>query len=375
MSDDKNLEDIHNAEQIQESEELVDETQVESNEEVLEEKAKDEGVEIEVDGDEDEDEEEMEESSDEESDEEEPAPKMEMPKTKAGIVNAAYDMLKKAKKEDAQKIFAGMMKFAEGVEVVEGEEVVAEAVEANVSHIDYQEDLDVIVAEEATLSEGFREKAGIIFESALKSKVGAEVERLENEYAQNLEEEVSSLKSDLVEKVDAYLSYVVEGWMKENEVAVETGLRAEIAEDFMASLQSVFKEHYIEIPEGKVDMFDELADQVAELEEQLNKTTEDNIAIHESLQSYVRKDIVRSQSSELATTEAEKLASLVEDLDFTDASSFEMKVKTIKESYFAKDSVETVSEESDLIGSDHAPLESHSDSMARYMQAIAKSNK
>lgn len=373
MSEDINVEDIHDAEQIQESEELVDETQVESNEEILDEaKAKTESededeAEVEVDGEEEDD--------DEDEEVEESAPKMEMPKTKAGIVNAAYDMLKKAKKEDAQKIFAGMMKFAEGVEVVEGEEVVAEAAEADVSHIDYQEDLDVIVAEEATLSEGFRDKAGLIFEAALKTKVGAEVERLEEEYAQSLEEEVSSLKSDLVEKVDSYLSYVVEGWMKENQIAIETGLRAEIAEEFMSSLQGVFKEHYIEVPEGKVDMFDELAEQVAELEEQLNKTTEENIALHESTQAFARNEIVRNQSSDLASTEAEKLASLVEDLDFTDAESFEMKVKTIKESYFSKESVESISEESELIGSEHVSDAAYSDSMARYMQAIAKSNK
>ena len=376
MSEDINVEDIHDAEQIQESEELVDETQVESNEEILDEaKAKTESededeAEVEVDGEEDEDD-----DDDDDDEVEESAPKMEMPKTKAGIVNAAYDMLKKAKKEDAQKIFASMMKFAEGVEVVEGEEVVAEAAEADVSHIDYQEDLDVIVAEEATLSEGFRDKAGLIFEAALKTKVGAEVERLEEEYAQNLEEEVSSLKSDLVEKVDSYLSYVVEGWMKENQIAIETGLRAEIAEEFMSSLQGVFKEHYIEVPEGKVDMFDELAEQVAELEEQLNKTTEENIALHESTQAFARNEIVRNQSSDLASTEAEKLASLVEDLDFTDAESFEMKVKTIKESYFSKESVESISEESELIGSEHVSDAAYSDSMTRYMQAIAKSNK
>ena len=363
MSEDITVEDIHNAEQIQESEELVDETQVESNEEILDEaKAKTESedeVEVEVDGDEDEGDDEVEES----------AP--EMPKTKAGIVNAAYDMLKKAKKEQAQKIYASMIKVAEGVEVEE--EVVAESA-TDVSHIDYTEDLDVMVAEEATLSEGFREKAGLIFEAALKSKVGAEIERLEGEYAESLEEEVSSLKSDLVEKVDAYLSYVVEGWMEENKLAVETGLRAEIAEEFMASLQGVFKEHYIEVPEGKVDMFDELAEQVSELEEQLNKTTEDNIALNESVQAFARNEIVRNQSSDLAATEAEKLASLVEDLDFTDVESFEMKVKTIKESYFAKESVESISEEAELIGSEHAPEASINDSMTRYMQAIAKSN-
>jgi len=362
------VEDIHDAEQIQESEELVDETQVESNEEeVLEAKKAEEGVKVESEDESDEDEDEDEDEGEEE------APQMEMPKTKAGIVTAAYDMLKKAKKEDAQKIYANMLKVAEGVEIVDGEEVVAEAVEADVSHIDYQEDLDVMVAEEATLSDGFREKAAVIFESALKTKVGAEIERLESEYAQNLEEEVSSVKSDLVEKVDSYLSYVVEGWMKDNEVAIENGLRTEIAENFMASLQSVFKEHYIEVPEAKVDMFDELAGQVAELEEQLNKSTEENIQMHEGLQNFVRQDIVRKYSSQLVTTEAEKLSSLVEDLDFTDAESFEMKVKTIKESYFAKESSESISEDAELIGSEQAPDGVVPDSMARYMQAIAKS--
>ena len=381
MSEDIKVEDNHDVEQIQETETLVDETQVESNEEVVdveEAKAKptsedEDEAEVEVDGDEEEEEDE----DDKES--EESAPKMEMPKTKAGIVSAAYDMLKKSKKEDAQKIFASMLKVVEGVEVVDGEEVVAEETvdktDADVAHIDYQEDLDAMVAEEATLSDGFRDKAGIIFEAALKAKVGTEIDRLEVEYAQNLEEEVTSLKSDLVEKVDSYLSYVVEGWMKDNELAVETGLRSEIAEEFMTSLQGVFKEHYIEIPEGKVDMFDELSEQVTELEEQLNKTTEENIALHEKTQAFARTEIVRNQSSDLASTEAEKLASLVEDLDFTDAESFEMKVKTIKESYFAKESVETVSEVTELIGSEHSNDEAQSDSMTRYMQAIAKSNK
>jgi hypothetical protein len=285
MSEDIKVEDNHDVEQIQETETLVDETQVESNEEIVdveEAKAKptsedEDKAEVEVDGDEDEEDDEEDDKSESE------APVVEMPKTKAGIVSAAYDMLKKSKKEDAQKIFASMLKVVEGVEVVDGEEVVAEAAvkaEADVAHIDYQEDLDAMVAEEATLSDGFRDKAGIIFEAALKTKVSEEVDRLEVEYAQNLEEEVTSLKSDLVEKVDAYLSYVVEGWMKDNELAVETGLRSEIAEEFMTSLQGVFKEHYIEIPESKVDMFDELSGQVTELEEQLNKTTEENIALH-----------------------------------------------------------------------------------------------
>ena len=137
---------------------------------------------------------------------------------------------------------------------------------AKVESIDFDEDLDAIIKEEATLSDDFRGKAGAIFEAVLTSKLSQEVERLESEYAQNLEEEVTSVQNDLVEKVNGYLDYVVENWMKENEVAVTNGLRTEIAEDFMTSLQGVFKEHYIEVPEGKVDLVDELNEQVTELE-------------------------------------------------------------------------------------------------------------
>jgi hypothetical protein len=245
----------------------------------------------------------------------------------------------------------------------------AEAVE-----FDYSEDLDALVSDEATLSEGFRAKAEAIFEATLKSKLSAEIDRLEGEYAQNLEEEVGELKTTMVEKVDNYLNYVVESWMKENEVAVQTGLRTEIAESFMDSLQTVFKEHYIEVPEGKADMIDDFADQVAELEESLNKTTEENIKLHETAQSFEKAAIIREASSGLADTDAEKLASLVEDIDFEDKDTFEMKVKTVKESYFKDDSVESVSEVDAVIGNDTVPADI-TDTMSRYTQAISNFNK
>jgi hypothetical protein len=358
MSKDTNvevLEDISNEELVQE--ELVDDAQV-IDEDVLEEgkhKAEEEGVEIEIDGDEDEDEEE----------EETPAPKMEMPKTKAGVIQAAVEMLKKAKKEDAQSMFAKMTKVEEST-VEEGD--------VQISHIDYSEDLDILVNEEATLSEGFRLKASTIFEAALKSKVSAEIDRLEAEYSQNLEEEVTEFQSSLVEKVDSYLNYVVENWMKDNEVAVVSGLKTEIAEGFITSLQAVFKEHYIEVPEGKTDLIEELADQVAELEESLNKSTEDNIRLHEANQAHAKKEIIRNASSGLSESEAEKLQSFVEDIDFDNAETFEMKVKVIKESYFSQKN-EPVDEANSLIGEDTAPAVALSEVMARYTQAITNNLK
>lgn len=369
-------EDIDNAEEL--SEELVDETQVDSlDEETLEEKAavkkEDDDVESDEDEDEDEDEVEVDEGAEDGvdgGDGQNLGKDVEIPKTKAGIVNAAYSMMKKAKKDEAVKLYQGMMKAAQMKEDVDAEEEAVVTETADVSHIDYQEDLDVLVAEEATLSDGFRGKAGAIFEAALSSKVGSEIDRLESEYAQNLEEEVSSVKSDLVEKVDAYLNYVVEGWMESNEVAVEAGLRTEIAESFMTSLQSVFKEHYISVPEGKEDLVDELSEQVAELEEQLNKTTDENVALFQSVQESQRADVVRKYTSDLAATEAEKLSSLVEDVEFGDVESFDMKVKTIKESYFMKESVESESEVDKIVGTDQA-ISEDSDPMARYTSALS----
>jgi hypothetical protein len=317
---------------------------------------------------------------------EETAPAFKTPSTKAGVINAAVEMLKKAKKHEAQAMFAKMNKVDESEDDGSLDKAIKKApkavdpkakpsdasAKAEAVEFDYSEDLDALVSEEATLSEGFRAKAEAIFEATLKSKLGAEIDRLEGEYAQNLEEEVGDIQKTIVEKVDNYLNYVVESWMKENEVAVSTGLRTEIAEDFMASLQTVFKEHYIEVPEGKADLIDDMAEQVAELEEQLNKSTEENIKLHETTQTYARAQVIREASSGLADTEAEKLASLVESIDFEDLETFTMKVTTIKESYFKSDVSETESEVDAVIGNDSAPVDL-SDNMSRYTQAITNS--
>jgi hypothetical protein len=389
MSEDvKNAEDVSIDEQASiESEEQLDETQViedvQAEEEVVEEVQAEEVSE--------EASEELEEAkAKKEGDLEEDAPKaIATPKTKAGVIQAAVDMLKGVKKEDAQKLFAKMAAISDDKDLDESEDdgSVAKAIasapskknelkaKAKVEAIDFDEDLDTIIKEEATLSDGFREKASAIVEAVLTSKLAESVERLEAEYVQNLEEEVSEIQNSLVEKVDSYLNYVVENWMKENEVAVSTGLRTEIAEDFMASLQSVFKEHYIEIPEGKENLLDELSDQVSELEESLNKTTEDNIKLHEANNVHVKADIVREASSGLAETDAEKLAKLVEDVEFDNKETFEQKVSTIKDSYFKGEVTESVDEVNSMAGEDTAEVVEVSEAMSRYTQAITKFNK
>ena len=335
------------------------------------------------------------EEEEEEEEVKEEAPQVTIPKTKAGTIQAAVEMLKKARKEDAQKLFAKMIKVDETSEedsiksaddamkkVKKAKDPKAgkvgddhgEVVKAKIENVDFDEDLDALIKEEATLSDEFRGKAGAIFEAVLTSKLTQEVERLESEYANNLEEEVSDMTKDIVEKVDGYLNYVVEQWMSENEVAVSAGLRTEIAEDFMASLQRVFTEHYIEVPEGKVDLVDELNEQVTELEENLNKSTQDNIDLHQKVQDFEKAEVVRENSVGLVATDAEKLASLVEDIEYDNRDNFEVKVKTVKESYF-KDGIETPADEADsLLGEGTVDVDV-SDTMAAYTQAITKYTK
>ena len=333
-----------------------------------------------------EDEEEVKEMEDEEDDEEvkeyneQEVKQVEVPKTKAAVIQATVDMMKKVKSSEAKKLYAQMMKVdttdgsVKDMENSVKKQMPVPQAKAKVEAIDFDEDLDAIINEEATLSDGFRGKASAIFEAVLTSKLSEEVERLEAEYAQNLEEEVSEVHTSLVEKVDSYLNYVVEGWMKENELAVQQGLRTEIAEEFMTSLQSVFKEHYIEVPEGKDDLVDELNEQVTELEDTLNKTTDENIKLHEAVQSHEKAQVVREQSSGLAETEAEKLASLVEDIEFDNVENFEVKVKTVKESYFNNGTEESVDEVDSLLGAGEVDSDLP-DTMDRYTQAITNFTK
>jgi len=387
--------DIHNNDIV----DSVEELELVENEEVLDEdahaKKKDEDDKEEVksgkkyEGKHEDDEEEVKETKDDEDEEEvkeyneSEVKQVEIPKTKAAVIQATVDMMKKMKSGEAKELYAQVMEIDGVSPEVKSEKEAENAVKgkmpepkakAKVEAIDFDEDLDAIIKEEATLSEGFRGKAGAIFEAVLTSKLSEEVERLEAEYAQNLEEEVTEVQTSLVEKVDSYLNYVVDGWMKENELAVQQGLRTEIAEEFMTSLQGVFKEHYIEVPEGKDDLVDDLNEQVTELEETLNKTTDENIKLHEAVQEFEKQQVVREQSSGLAETEAEKLASLVEDIEFDNKESFEVKVKTVKESYFKNDSDESVDEVDSLLGAGEMEVDS-SDTMNQYTQAITNFTK
>ena len=239
--------------------------------------------------------------------------------------------------------------------------------------IDFSEDLEALIAEEATLSEGFKSKAAIIFEAAFNSKLSQEISRLEEQYQANIQEETNRIKDELVEKVDGYLNYVVENWMEENKVAIQNGLRTEIAEEFMGKLKDLFTESYIEVPESKVDLVDELAEQVATLEGEVNAHTSKMIEMTEQLEQYKRYEIVREHAHGLADTEVEKLVKLAADVEFVSEEKFAEKVATIKEAYFKKTSAVSVTESLEEDTTD-AEFEV-SGSMAAYLQAIRKSQK
>lgn len=244
--------------------------------------------------------------------------KTSLPKTKASMVNAMYSKMKEMNKESLKAAYDAMMKKPSEVE----------------ESFDTTAELDALVESEATLSDEFKAKTAVIFETAVRTKLSEEVERLEEQYAEELSEEVASIKSDLVEKVDSYLNYVVETWMEENKLAVREGLRTEIAEQFMEKMKDLFVESYIDVPESKVDLVDELAEQVEELEEKLNEQTGDAIRLSEELEVYKRNAVIAEACRDLADTQVEKLRTMVEGVDFEDEASFSSKVATIKESFF-----------------------------------------
>lgn len=310
----------------------------------------------------------------------------EPPKTKAGLINAVYQQLVNMKTEEVANVYSTLanpalppkaeepapMQTGDNSTDKDEKKEAAEEPEAEVQvpeqpgqengedeketetdagekedegeeedKKETNESLNVLLQAEKSLTEDFRSKASALFESAVKTKVASEVALIEKNYNARLNEEVATVTTQLAEKVDSYLNYVVQTWMEENKVAVESGLRTEIAENFIGALKNVFTESYIEVPEGKENLVDTLNTEVAKLEEQLLKATESNMKLTESVAKLERTQVIAEASKDLASTEAAKLVSLVEDVDFENAETFSKKVQSIKESYFRKPAVKS----------------------------------
>jgi hypothetical protein len=235
---------------------------------------------------------------------------------------------------------------------------------------DIEEDVNALLHGE-DLSEEFQEKARVIFESALRSKVNDIREAFEVQYEEKLVEEVQAIKEELEERVDAYLEYVAEEWVNENTLSIETGLKEELTESFLGGLKQLFEEHYVEIPEEKYDVLESMVEKLDDMETKLNEQIEKNILLNKRLSESVADRIFNSISEGLATTQKEKLASLAESVEFESESEYREKLETLKESYFPSRVVapsattETLSE-----GVDIAP-EYHSDTMNAYLRTLS----
>jgi hypothetical protein len=261
------------------------------------------------------------------------------------------------------------------IEATEDQEVVAEE-ETKEVEIDLSADVKALVSSDADLSEEFKDKAATIFEAAVKTRIQEQTKILEAQYEEKLSAETETVKEAMVEKVDSYLNYVVEEWMKENELAVERGIRTEIAEDFITGLKDLFKEHYIDVPEEKYNVLDDLTNQNKKLEEKLNEQISKNVDLSKEVSSSAKAKAINEVASDLADTEKEKFEKMAENVEYDSADKFREKLETIKESYFPKSKIEETAskDEVDSVAA-NAPIESNTDAMAAYTAAITKNLK
>jgi len=291
-------------------------------------------------------------------------------KLKEPKIKTVKDVVNKGAKA-ADPMPAGMKEESEvEEEVLEEEEIVSESEEVTEEEgIDIDEDVNALLGGE-DLSEEFKEKARVIFEAALTSKIKEIQESLEIQYAERLEEERESLKETLTERVDAYLEYVCEEWMTENELAIEHGLKTEMTESFLTGMKGLFEEHYVTIPEDKYDVLESMVEKLDDMETKLNEQIDKNIGLNKRLAESTADGVLNIVSEGLAETQKEKLASLAESVEFESEEEYREKLETLKESYFSKapaaksEAPQTLSESVD---STPAPT---SRGMEQYMRAL-----
>ena len=261
-----------------------------------------------------------------------------------------------------------------GAEVAYGTKVggsVTYPIKPSFEDLDVSDDIKALV-EGTELSEKFAEKARIIFESAVKAKISAEYDKLVEHFANELDKQVEAAKAELSEEVNGTVNYAIGQWVEQNQVAIDRGIRNEITEDFIAGLKGLFEEHYISIPDEKVDVVEGMAESIREMEARLDEQVKANVKLQNSLNETARKNILNNVSEGLADTQKEKLAALAEGLEFVSEEAFSKKVTTIKEAYFK----ETAAPQSEV--ADETPVEGASDevtpAMAQYLDALNRWN-
>ena len=325
-----------------------------------------------------------EEDEEEEEEEEEPAAEaVQIPKTKNQMLKNIYDQVNKMKKSDLSGKYESILKATQ--EVVKEEEVKEEAETTKIQAISPQEidppnvqdDVEALVSGEEGLSEDFKKKASTIFEAAVHAKVVDEVNKRMEEQSKEVDASKDEFQKELTEKVDGYLTYVVEEWMKENELAIERGIRSELVEDFMSGLKTLFTEHYIDLPEEKVDMVDDLFTKVEELETSLDEEINRGVELQKELAQFKKDDALKQATKDLADSDSEKISKLAEGIEFENSEQYIEKLNVLKESYFPKsDAVTseiTETDETIEVQGEETP-EKLDESMAHYTSAIRRYN-
>jgi len=236
--------------------------------------------------------------------------------------------------------------------------------------IDVSDDVKALIGDEK-LTEEFKAKAATIFEAAVKSKVSEAKKKMQSSYESKLKEETEKSKAELIEKVDSYLNYVVEEWMKQNEIAIERGIKGEIAEDFISGLKKLFEDHYINVPDEKYDVLEDQASQIEELNKKLNEQIEANVKLNSEIGKLTRQDIVDAISSDLTDTNKEKFNKLAEEIEYSNADEFKKKVSTIKESYFITKEISSKNEIDNVAEGETTQVDL-SNAMTAYTAAITK---
>ena len=247
-------------------------------------------------------------------------------------------------------------------------------IDERIKNISVKEDMEALMSSDDTLSEEFKIKAATIFEAAVKSKIRSEIVRIDEEVNSEKETEMETFKEEVTEKVDTYLNYVVEEWTKENELAIERGLKGEIAEDFISGLKQLFEDHYIDVPDEKYDVLEAQSEKISELEKKLNESIQKSVDLTSSNEKLVREQVISEVSEDLADTEIEKFKSLTQDVDFGNEDSFREKLDTLKESYFPKTPTSSDKAIDDEDGSTAQDVDT-TDSMKTYMSAISRNQK
>ena len=254
----------------------------------------------------------------------------------------------------------------------EGEVIAEDESEKEVIEVDLSADVQALTEGE-DLSEEFKEKAKTIFEAAVVSRLNEELGRMHDEYAKVLEEEIETVKSDLAEKVDDYLSYSVKNWIDTNSLAIEHGIKNEMAENVLDGIKKVFVENHIELPEEKLDLVDEMTSQLDQMETKLNQSIEENVTLNKEIGTYIKNGIVNEASEGLTLSQREKLSALAEAVEFNDAESYRKQIDTLRESYFSSKSPEAATAPSADV--DVENVEPINEGMDAYVKALSRWSK